>query len=84
MTWAVLPVDAPAGLPDVRAMPAGDLVRLWARVLVQGRGLSAAEVEVFAGYLVGAARRLAPDGNGVIVEPGYGAATGQGARGGRW
>ena len=69
MNPAALPVDAPAGLPDVRAMPAGDLVRLWARILVQGRGLSAAEVEVFAGYLVDAARCLAPGGKGGIAGP---------------
>ena len=68
-----LPVDAPAGLPDVAAMPAGDLVRLWARVLVQGRGLSAAEVEVFAGYLVEAGRCLAPDGNGSFANSRHGA-----------
>lgn len=77
MTLA-LRVEAPAGLPDVGAMPAGDLVGLWARV--QGRGLSAAEVEAFAGYLDDAARCLAPDGHGEVAKPRHGAAAQRGAR----
>ena len=64
-----LPVEAPECLPDVGTMPAGDLVGLWARVLVHARGLSAAEVEAFAGCLVDAAGRVAPDGNGEIAKP---------------
>ena len=55
-------MQAPECLPDVGTMPAGDLVGLWARVLVQGRGLSVAEVEAFAGYLVDAAGRVAGRG----------------------
>ena len=56
MSTARIPVAAPDGLPDVGAMPAGDLVGLWARVLVQARGLSVAEVESFAGRMVAEAR----------------------------
>ena len=69
MNPAPLPVDAPEGLPDVGAMPAGDLVGLWARVLVQRRGLAMPEVEAFAGSLVDAAGRLAPGGSGGIPGP---------------
>lgn len=55
-------MQAPECLPDVGTMPVGDLVGLWARVLVQARGLSAAEVEAFAGCLVDAAGRVAGRG----------------------
>ena len=55
-------------------MQAGDLVGLWARGLVQARGLSAAEVEAFAGCLVDAAGRVpgrgADPGAGCVGEPG--------------
>ena len=64
---ARIPVPAPDGLPDVGAMPAGDLVGLWARVLVQARGMTVPEVEAFAVRVVEAAGRLAPARSGEIA-----------------
>ena len=56
-------IDAPEeGLPDVGAMPACDLVGLWARVLVQRRGMSVPEVESFAGRMVAEARMAVEGG----------------------
>ena len=67
MSTARLPVPAPDGLPDVAAMPAADLVGLWARVLVQARGMTVPEVESFTGRVVEAAGRLAPARSGEIT-----------------